>query len=70
MLVASVVAARMVRWVGASEGLAGRDHRAAFTRIPHGARVAATRPRTSAVVEAMRFARKVVATGPGNKCKS
>lgn len=62
MFIASVVAAGMVRWVGAGEGLAGWYTGAALARVPHCARVPSAWPRAGTVVEAMRFAGEVVAT--------
>lgn len=62
MFIASVVAAGMVRWVGAGEGLAGWYTGAALARVPHCARVPSAWPRAGTVVEAVRFAGEVVAT--------
>lgn len=66
-LVASVVAAGMEGRVGAGEGLARGHAGIALARVPDCAGVAPAGPRAGAVVEAVRFAREVVAAGSDKK---
>lgn len=64
MFVARMVAARVIRRVGAGEGLARRHPGATLAWVPHSASVSTTGSCASTVVKAMCFARVVVATRP------
>lgn len=68
--VASVITAWVVWWIGTGEGLAGRHTGAALARIPDCARVPAARPSASSVVEAVSFAREVVAARSAHNKKN